>query len=329
MLSVSTGRVTADLKGLIDTPAGRYSGTPEGPLTEPVPITRARLEFLFGETALHLPSWTTTRAAQAAMGITWRLIDRGEDPEPFRANSGYCGLADLWLDDRGLWRYTIQDQNAAAVATLTAREVVGEIALGFLAPSATRLVVSWGSGLQAGVFTLDSPDMIDRYDVITDRSLDLLYVATEAAARKVARRWQRRWDRPKGTGSVAVVPSMAALTRTDKVMIDTALLSLYGTRRVPWEIRGTTDRGDQRVLVVVEGDGTTLDLQGTFAVQQGGLQFGLPGIFAIKPVVLLEGTFRVRTTDALELDGTFAVGTAGPYFGEYFGDTYFGPGYWG
>lgn len=277
----TVGRLTADIKGLLDTPAGRYSGTGALPLTEPATITAARLEVLYGETAREASSWATTRAAHAALGITWRLLDYGEDFESFRQKTGFCGAGDLWLDDDGLWRYTMMDPNAAPVASLTEREIIEEPGLGFLPPSATRLEVAWGAGLQAGAFTLDSDTMIDRYDVIADKKLALPYLAEARGAQKIARRWHRRWDRPHATVTLAVSPGMAALTRTDKVYVATNLLSRYGTRRVPWEIRGTTDRGDQRTLVLVEGDATTLDLPCTFALGGGAHLVGLPLTFFV------------------------------------------------
>lgn len=277
----TVGRLTADIKGLLDTPAGRYSGTGGARLTEPATITAARLEILYGETTRHAATWATTRAKHAALGITWRLLDYGEDFETFRQKTGFNGAADLWLDDDGQWRYTMMDPNAAPVASLTERELIEEPGLGFLPPSATRLEVAWGAGLQTGAFTLENAAMIDRYDVITDRKLDLPYLTSARGAQTIARRWHRRWDRPHATVTLAVSPGMAALTRTDKVYIATNLLSRYGTRRVPWEIRGTTDRGDQRKLVLVEGDAVTLDLPCTFALGGSAQVVGLPLSFSV------------------------------------------------
>jgi hypothetical protein len=257
IFSSPLGRVTMDLKGLIDTPAGRYTGTPSAPLLEPAPIVQCLLETTFGETRRHIPTWTATRALQAALtmgGLTWRVAWRGMDFETFRTTAGYCGLADLWLDDDGRWRYTGRNRLAEPVATLTPREILGDVAVGFIPPSATKLAVTWGAGLQAGSFTRDSPDMLPRYGVITDRTLDLPWVSRGPAARAVAREWGRQWDRDRWIATVAVAPSLAALTRTDRVLLDTFLLDLYGPQRVPWEIRGTTDRGDQRILTLVECD---------------------------------------------------------------------------
>jgi hypothetical protein len=261
------GRLTMDLKGLLDTPAGRYTGTPSLALTEPSTIAACILESTFGETRRHRPTWAATRARHAALGLTSRVAWRGLDFEAFRAEAGFGGLADLWVDDQGFWRYTAQDRTAPVVATLTARELIGEIALGTLAPSATRLGVTWGEGLDAGRFELTSPDMAARYHIITERALPLRWAPSEAVARTVAREWFVKWDRERWTATAAVSPALAGLTRTDHVLLDTPLLAQYGRLRVPWEIRGTTDRGDQRVMILVEGDAIALEFSWSAAIR--------------------------------------------------------------
>lgn len=248
------GTITADFRGLIDTPAGRYSGTGEAPLVNPAAVARLILEDTYGVTRFHEPTWAATRAAQAAAGLTWRCLWYGDEFETFRTLAGFCGLADLWWDDDGLCRYTFQDRTAPAVATITARELVGEMVLARIPPSATRLPVTWGDRDQGGAFTLESPVMQARHGVVTDRALALPYLATEAAARTVAAHWLAAWDHPRFTGTAGLTHWWLPLTRTDRVMVETPLLELYGERRVPWEIRGTTDRGDQRTVVLVETD---------------------------------------------------------------------------
>lgn len=332
---ITVGRLTADIKGLLDTPAGRYSGTGSAPLLEPAPITAARLEVLYGETALDPASFAETRAKHAEWGLRWRILDYGEDFETFRTQTGFCGFADLWLDDTGIWHYTVQDANRAVVTTLTPREIIGEPALAFIAPSATQLQTAWGAGLQRGTFMIPAEgvvdDMIARYGIITDRKLSLPYVADERAARTLTLRWKRRWDRPHASASIAVAPGLAALTRTDKVYVDTALLALYGTRRVPWEIRATTDRGDQRKLVLVEGDAASVDLALTFAISGIATTYGLPLTFEIaRSLLTLALTFTVTSEGpTLTRTLTFHIGAGGEYFsGDYFG-RYFSNGYFG
>ena len=57
------------------------------------------------------------------------------------------------------------------------------------------------------------------------------------------------------------------LAVTDRVFVDTPLLALYGSPLVPYEIVGITDRGDARVLALLEGDPLTREvpLAGTLA----------------------------------------------------------------
>jgi hypothetical protein len=252
------GDCTMDLRGLVDTPTGQYTGTPSAALEEPAAITACLLDTTYGERSRHLPTWATTRAHQQTLNLRWQVMWRGEPFETFRERAGFNGLADLWFDDDGVWRYTMHHR-AVPVTTLTPREILGEVAVGFLAPSATHLVVTWGEGLTRGTFTLDTPTMIARYGRIQDRALGLPWIGSEAIARTVAAQWLPKWDRDRWTATVAVAPSLAALTRTDRVLIDTPILNPYG---LVWEIRGTTDRGDQRVLTLIEGDATGETLPG-------------------------------------------------------------------
>jgi hypothetical protein len=246
------GDCTMDLRGLVDTPAGHYTGTPNAVLDAPAAITACLLEATYGESRRHIPTWATTQAHQHTLNLRWQVVWRGEPFETFRERAGFNGLADLWLDEDGAWRYTMHHASAP-VATLTPREILGEVAVGFLAPSATQLTVTWGEGLTRGTFTLETLPMIARYGRIQDRALGLPWIASDAIARTIAAQWLPKWDRDRWTATVAVAPSLAALTRTDRVLIDTPILNPYG---LVWEIRGTTDRGDQRVLTLIEGDAT-------------------------------------------------------------------------
>jgi hypothetical protein len=252
------GDCTMDLRGLVDTPAGHYTGTPSAALDEPTAITACLLDATYGESRRHLPTWATTRGHHQTLNLRWQVVWRGEPFETFRERAGFNGLADLWLDEDGLWHYTMH-HTAAPVTTVTPREILGEVAVGFLAPSATHLAVTWGEGLTRGTFTLDTPPMIARYGRIQDRALGLPWIANEVIARTVASQWLPKWDRDRWTATMAVAPSLAALTRTDRVLIDTPILNPYG---LVWEIRGTTDRGDQRVLTLIEGDATGETLPG-------------------------------------------------------------------
>lgn len=313
------GKVTADLKGLIDTTDGRYSGTAELPLIEPATITKARLETLFGETNWHLPSFDTIRETHTLIvmgGLQWRIMDYGEAFPAFRLNTGLSSDADLWLDDEGRWHFTSFNERVPAVATITEREIFGELSLGFIAPTATQLPVDWGDRSQSGTFTIDSPTMQERFDIIDDRQLRLLYVADEIAAKRIAYRWLPRWDRPKATATFAVAHALGALTRTDPVMIDVPIINTYGRNRQPWYIRGTTDRGDQRVLVAVEGDPSAYALQAQFAMLASE-SYSLSAEFAID-------------ANFLFLDATFEIANAVSAYGDaYFGPQYFGNAYFG
>ena len=252
------GDVTMDLRGLLDTPAGRYTGTGSAALRYPAAITQCLLESTYGESRCHRSTWMATDANQRQLNLRWRVAWRGEAFETFRQLAGFNGLADLWLDDDGAWRYSFQN-TGEPVATLTPREILGEVAVGFIPPSATHLVVTWGAGLTTGTFTLENAEMIRRYGRVTDRALALPWIASEAIARTVATRWLPKWDRDRWTATVAVPPSCAALTRTDRVAIETPILAPYG---LVWEIRGTTERGEQRVLTLIEGDAPSDALPG-------------------------------------------------------------------
>jgi hypothetical protein len=249
---VPLGECTMDLRGLRDTADGRYTGIGSAALRDPAAITACILESSYGEVRRHQPTWATTAAHHQTLNLRWQVIWKGAPFETFREHAGFNGLADLWLDEDGAWRYTMHHA-AAPVTTLTPREILGEVAVGFLAPSATHLVVTWGEGLTTGTFMLETPAMIARYGRIQDRALGLPWIGTEAIARTVAAQWLPKWDRDRWTATVAVAPSLAVLTRTDRVLIDTPILNPYG---LVWEIRGTTDRGDQRVLTLIEGDAT-------------------------------------------------------------------------
>jgi hypothetical protein len=299
-----------DLRGLVDTPTGYYTGTPNAVLDAPAAITACLLESTYGESQRHAPTWATTRAHQQTLNLRWQVVWRGESFETFRERAGFNGLADLWLDEDGVWRYTMH-HTAAPMATLTPREIVGEVAVGFLAPSATHLVVTWGEGLTRGTFTLETPTMMARYGRIQDRALGLPWIASETIARTVAAQWLPKWDRDRWTATVAVAPSLAALTRTDRVLIDTPILNPYG---LVWEIRGTTDRGDQRVLTLIEGDATGEMLPGflggtirTTAIATG--TFGALGAG-------LSGTMIVMATAIGALTTFGAALLTGPVLGQ-------------
>jgi hypothetical protein len=273
------GECTMDLRGLIDTPEGRYTGIGSAALCDPAAITACILESTYGEGRRHLPTWATTAAHHQTLNLRWQVVWTGAPFETFRERAGFNGLADLWLDEDGAWRYTMH-HTTAPVTTLTPREILGEVAVGFLAPSATHLVVTWGEGLTTGTFALETPTMLARYGRIQDRALSLPWIASETIARTVAGQWLPKWDRDRWTATVAVAPSLTALTRTDRVLIDTPILNPYG---LVWEIRGTTDRGDQRVLTLIEGDATGEMLPGFL----GGV---------IRATAIAMGTFGVLST---------------------------------
>jgi hypothetical protein len=314
------GRVSLDLRGLVDTPAGRYTGIPSAAMDRPAAIVDCILESTYGESRRHRPTWMSTMTSHALLAVDWQVAWRGMNFPQFRALAGFNGLADLWLDDEGDWRYTFHS-TAPTVATLTLREILGEVAVGFIAPSATQLVVSWGEGLTAGTFTLPSATMIERYGEIRDRALALPWIPREATARTVAAYWLPKWDRDRWTATVAVPPSLAALTRTDRVLIDTPILNPYG---LVWEIRGTTDRGEQRVLTLIEGDASTHEplpgmlrgaaratatLVGGFEPDLGGAllaQALLAGELTVSQAALLTGAAGAMAT----LTGTLTVPTA-------------------
>jgi hypothetical protein len=295
------GDCTMDLRGLVDTPAGYYTGTPNAALEEPAAITACLLESTYGELRRHDPTWATTRAHHQTLNLRWQVVWRGEPFETFRERAGFNGLADLWLDEDGVWRYTMH-HTAAPVAMLTPREILGEVAVGFLAPSATHLAVTWGEGLTRGTFTLETPPMIARYGRIQDRALGLPWIASEAIARTVAAQWLPKWDRDRWTATVAVAPSLAALTRTDRVLIDTPILNPYG---LVWEIRGTTDRGDQRVLTLIEGDATGETLPGFLG---GAIQAtAICTLLDIGALVAGAGTGTAMATGALTTAAAIAL----------------------
>jgi hypothetical protein len=301
------GDCTMDLRGLVDTPAGRYTGTGSAALRDPAAITACILESTYGEGRRHQPTWATTAAHHQTLNLRWQVVWTGAPFETFRERAGFNGLADLWLDEDGAWRYTMHHA-AAPVATLTPREILGEVAVGFLAPSATHLVVTWGEGLTTGTFMLETPAMIARYGRIQDRALGLPWIASEAIARTVATQWLPKWDRDRWTATVAVAPSLAAVTRTDRVLIDTPILNPYG---LVWEIRGTTDRGDQRVLTLIEGDATGETLPGFLGgtIRATATATGLVGAPASLMAGASSGT--ATATGALTTAGAAALAGAG------------------
>jgi hypothetical protein len=301
------GDCTMDLQGLLDTPEGRYTGTGSAPLRDPAAITACLLESTYGEGHRHQPTWATTAAHQQTLNLRWQVIWKGDAFETFRERAGFNGLADLWLDEDGAWRYTMH-HTAAPVTTLTPREILGEVAVGFLAPSATHLTVTWGEGLTRGSFTLETLEMIARYGRIQDRALGLPWIASEAIARTVAAQWLPKWDRDRWTATVAVAPSLAALTRTDRVLIDTPILNPYG---LVWEIRGTTDRGDQRVLTLIEGDATGETLPGFLGgtIRATARATGTVGVLV--GMLAGAGTGTAIATGALTTFGAAALGGAG------------------
>lgn len=294
------GRVTADLRGLRDTSAGRYSGVPLGRLVQPAAITRLILEETYGETAAaayHAPTWTTTAARHAARGLTWRLAWRGDVFESFRRAAQLCGQADLYLDDDGRWRYAFRDPVAPAVGTITPRELLDDPALGW-SPGReviTVLEVAWGAGLQGGTVTLDSPYMIPRHGR-NHGGVALPYAATDAIARQLARYQLSRRDRPRQSLSVRASHAWLGLTVTDRVFVETPLLGLYGAKRVPFEIVGITDRGDQRTLALLEADPLARELLLSGSLYGAG-----------QLVLDLSGTLDVLGPMARPLSGTLVL----------------------
>ena len=88
------------------------------------------------------------------------------------------------------------------------------------------------------------------------------YAATESIARRLGQYQLTRRDRPRQHVTVRACPATLGLTLTDKIHLDTPLLALYAEARVPFEIIGLTDRGDQRVLVCLEADPLALEVFG-------------------------------------------------------------------
>jgi hypothetical protein len=257
-LRLPLGQVTADIAGLLDTPAGRLTGTPDAPLIHPAPITRLIAESAYGFDRLDLATWAATHARQVALGVTWRLRFDGPPWEQFRALAGYCGMADLYVSDAGRLTYRLRERQDAPVATLTDDDLLDELALEWTPREsvATRVAVTWGDdAVRGGTFTLRSPQE-SRYTAAhrpLTWTLDLPYLDTEAGARIVARYWLAQRDHQRQVAQLRVGPPHLALTRTDRVRLDTPLANTWGPARV-FEIRGTTDRGGERVLRAVEAD---------------------------------------------------------------------------
>jgi len=135
----------------------------------------------------------------------------------------------------------------------------------------TELEVVWGTGVQSGTVTLESPAMQARHGR-NHGGIAFPWVASESIARQLGSYQLSRRDRPRQSLTVRTVPATLGLTLTDRVFVDTPLLALYGAKRVPFDIVGVTDRGDQRVLVLLEGDPLTqeIKLSGTLDVVTGG-----------------------------------------------------------
>lgn len=318
-LQLPLGIVTADIKGLLDTPSGRITGAPFQPLVRPAHVTRVCLEQTYGQddiSQFRLSTWNEAVEKQTTLDYSWRLVWEGDSFESFRLNVGICGQAELYIDDDGRWCYHFRDPQTAAVQTIILRELQNEPVLGWTSGSdvTTVLETSWGFGLKAGAFTLESAGMIKRYGRVSPKALNLPYAATEQIARRLARYWLSQWDHQKLQSNVAAAPALLALTRTDRVFIESSLMQLYGEHRIPFEIRGTVDRGVQRTFSLIEADPLTLQaiLYGTLsqAFTQGAVLFGTltPTVFAT-----LYGSIDRP---------------AGDFFGgAYFGSSYFGEGY--
>jgi len=294
--------VTADFRGLRDTAAGRYSGVALGPLVQPAAIVRLLLEETYGETdpaRYHLPTWTATAARHAQRGITWSLVWQPEPFEAFREAAQLCGQADLYLDDDGRWRYAFRDPLAPAVGTLTPRELLAEPALTWTAGRdlITELEVAWGAGVQGGTFTLESPLWVRHGR--NHGGLALPYAATAAVARQLGAYQLTRRDRPRQRVSVRAAPVTLGLTLADRVYVDTPLLALYRAPQVPFEIVGITDRGDQRVLALLEGD--PYESTGTLTATLAGLGLVATGVLGGGTGGRLTATLGALTLDA---DGT-------------------------
>jgi hypothetical protein len=258
------GRVTADLRGLCDTAAGRYTGTPNASIVIPAHVVRLLMEETFRETnraLYHAPTWAATAARQAARGIRWRLVWTGDSFEGFRAAAQLCGQADLYLDEDGLWRYAYRDPVAPAVGTVTPRELLGDPGVGWTSGRevTTELEVAWGDGADAGSFTLDSPAMANRHGR-NHGALALPYAATESVARLLARYELSRRDRPRQGTTIQTSHAFLGLTLRDRVFVETPLLRIYGAGRIPYDVIGVTDRGDQRVLTLLESDPLALEV---------------------------------------------------------------------
>lgn len=286
LLTLPLGRVTADIRGIADSATARMGEGANEIMTHPAPISKLILEETFGHTNRDEAVWAATHARQVGLGIAWRFKWYGEPFETFRQTAGYCGQADLYFDDEGRAVYRFRERQAPAVASITERELVGELQLGWTdyQDLATRLDVTWGDiAFKGGSFILNSP-MISRYDV-RRKPLDLAWVTSENAARLVARYWLGQKDRPRMVAMVGVSPSLAALTRTDRVFMKVPLAELY-TKTIPFMIRGTTDRGAERVLAVVEADPLAKEIlaYGTLSLARA---HGVPayGTLAVTPFV--------------------------------------------
>jgi hypothetical protein len=310
------GTVTADLRGLLDTAAGRYTGVARAPLRTPAHIVRLLLAETYGQTdpgRFHEPTWIETAARQIARGLTWRLTWTGEAFETFREAAQIGGQADLYLDEEGRWRYAFRDPIAPAVATITERELLGDPGIGWTAGRdlITVLEVAWGAGLDGGAFSLDSPAMRDRHGE-NHGALAIPYAASESVARLLARDQLSRRDRPRQVTTITAAHCFLPLTLRDRVIVETPLLQLYGARRVPFDVVGVTDRGDTRVLTLLESDrtGLGLALSGTLAV--GDLtSVALSGSIVLGARFLsLSGTLAVGELLAGAVTGTAAIAGA-------------------
>jgi hypothetical protein len=275
LLTLPLGRVTADIRGIADSATARLGEGPNTILTHPAPISKLILEETFGITTRDEVVWTATHQKQLLAGITWRFKWYGEPFESFRTRAGFCGQADLFFDEEGRAVYKLRERQVPAVATITQREIIGEVGLGWTPYKdlATRLDVTWGDvNFKGGSFVLNSP-MQARFGV-KRMPLDLPWIAAEVPARAVARYWLGQKDRPRMELVFGVVPPLAALTLTDRVRLSVPLAELY-TKTVPFQIRGTTDRGVERILALIEADPLAKEIlaYGTLSLSR---EYGLP-----------------------------------------------------
>lgn len=266
------GNVSADIKGQLDTVEGRFTSVPSGPIRVPAHQARCVLENGYGETTserFHAPSWTDAADRQSERGWTWRVKWEGQRLREFLDAAGYCGQSDIFIDDDGRWRNVFRDPQAPVVKTITTTERIGDLQLQWTAVSdlGTRLQVTWGQGLQGGAFTLTSDAMVERFGLLT-KTLDLPFVASEAMARIIARYWLGQRDHPRLTGPLVAPYALLGLTRTDRVWVDDPILETYGQRRVPLEVRGTTDRGEERTLTLIEADPLALQVRAVGLIRQ-------------------------------------------------------------